>query len=81
MIEFESKLKKWGNSFGVVVPKSILNEGGLKENFKVQVMIKTEKTPLENAFGSLKDWKIDSQRFKDETRKNELESENRKWKK
>jgi antitoxin component of MazEF toxin-antitoxin module len=81
MTEFESKLKKWGNSFGIVVPKRILNEEGLNENFKVQVMIKTEKSPIKKAFGSLKGWKIDPQKFKDEARKQEKEAEKRKFKK
>ncbi len=32
----KSKLKRWGNSYGVVVPKRLVEEEGLKEGEEVE---------------------------------------------
>lgn len=74
MIEIRSKLRKWGNSFGIVVPQSVLN-GEIKENDEITVFITTQNNNLKDVFGMLKDWKIDSQKFKDEIRKEEAKDE------
>lgn len=39
MEQIRTKVKKWGNSFGVVIPKEIVNSKGLKENSDVSVTI------------------------------------------
>ena len=60
-------LRRWGNSFGVVIPIEILKEEGLKEGQEVIIEI-SRKKDTRNIFGSLKDWKIDSQKVKDRSR-------------
>lgn len=74
MIEIKSKLRKWGNSFGIVVPQSALN-GEIKENDEITVLITTQKSSLESIFGILKNKKLDAQKIKDEIREEEAKDE------
>lgn len=56
MIEIKTKLRRWGNSLGVVVPLSSLkNNGELKENEEVTVFITKQQPNLKKLFGS---WKL-----------------------
>ncbi len=81
MIEVKTKLRRWGNSFGVVVPLDKVNNAGVKEGEEVTILIsKTNRNVVDEIFGSLKGWKIDTQKVKDELRREEKESERRKWK-
>ncbi len=32
-------MKRWGNSFGVIIPKSLVEEEGLKEGEQVEVSV------------------------------------------
>lgn len=55
MIELKTKLRKWGNSFGVVVPINSLQTENLKENEEVRVFITSErKVDLRKLFGKHK---------------------------
>ena len=74
MIEIRSKLRRWGNSFGIVVPQSALN-GEIKENDEIIVLITTQNLSLENVFGILKNKKLDAQKIKDEIREEETKDE------
>lgn len=66
----QTRLRKWGNSFGIVVPVETLQKKNISEGEEVIVEIE-KKTPLTEIFGSLKNWKIDSQKAKEEMRKEE----------
>ncbi|MEK6889327.1 MAG: AbrB/MazE/SpoVT family DNA-binding domain-containing protein [Nanoarchaeota archaeon] len=44
MDEVVTKLKKWGNSYGVLLPIKIVNEQKLKENSEVVISVKPHKT-------------------------------------
>lgn len=61
------KLRKWGNSMGIVIPSEILRENSLKEGEDVIIEIK-KKEGMRKIFGSLRNLKIDSQKMKDELR-------------
>jgi len=39
-MQAKSKLKRWGNSFGVVVPKELVEKEGLKEGELVEVSVR-----------------------------------------
>ena len=54
MIEFRSKLKKWGRSFGVVVPMDELRKFNIDENTTVEIMITKQESPLRKHFGKAK---------------------------
>ena len=63
----KTRLKAWGNSFGVVVPREIVLEKKLKPNEEIFIEI-TKKGNLSDFFGKSKT-KIDAQKIKEETRK------------
>lgn len=66
----QTKVRKWGNSYGIVIPSESLKEKNLKDGEEVLVEIE-KKSSVKEIYGSLKYWKINSQKFKDEIRKNE----------
>ena len=67
MVEIEAKTRKWGSSIGVVLPKEVVDEIGIKPDEKITIDIK--KRPLaKEFFGLLKDWKRPTQEIKDEIR-------------
>lgn len=39
-MQAKSRLKRWGNSYGVVVPKEIVEKEGLKEGELVEVSVR-----------------------------------------
>ena len=39
MEQIRTKVKKWGNSFGVIIPIEIVNRKGIKENSEVSITI------------------------------------------
>lgn len=62
------KAKKWGSSLGVVIPSKIVKEEKLREGDEVVIEIRKKRT-IKEVFGSMKGLKIDSQKMKDELRK------------
>ena len=65
----EATVKKWGNSFGIVLPKEIVEKEGLKENKKIVISI-IKKADLSDIFGSLKGKiRMSGQKMKDLSRK------------
>ncbi|MBS3095779.1 hypothetical protein J4231_03805 [Candidatus Woesearchaeota archaeon] len=58
MIEVETRLKTWGNSIGIVIPKEKIEKERLKIDQNVRVIISpTKMLKVENIFGKLKGWK------------------------
>lgn len=67
-MEAEVIAKKWGNSFGVILPSEIVKGENIKENEKIVIEIK--KRQLGRALtGILKDWRKDPQTIKEEARR------------
>jgi len=55
MIEIKSKLRRWGNSFGIVIPQRFVEEEKAKEGDEVTVLIKKdEDNILKEMFGTFK---------------------------
>ncbi len=50
MIISRAKLKRWGNSFGVLIPKEIVEKEGLREGEEVQVSV-TKASDIKHLFG------------------------------
>ena len=44
MEQIKTKVKRWGNSFGVVIPMEIVTRRGLKENSDISVTIEPNNT-------------------------------------
>ena len=49
-MQAKSKLKKWGNSYGVVVPKEIVEKEGLREGEVVEISVR-KAVEVERLFG------------------------------
>ena len=55
MIELSTKLRKWGNSFGIVVPIGSLQEENVKEGDEVTILMKKKRgNTLRETFGTYK---------------------------
>ena len=54
MIEIKTKLRKWGNSFGVVVPQKFVVEENAKEGDEITILFKKRKPNLRKLFGAHK---------------------------
>ncbi len=56
MIELKSKLRRWGNSLGVIVPQKVIENEKVQEGDQITILIKIEKEDniLEEMFGTFK---------------------------
>ena len=54
MIEVESKLRRWGRSIGLVVPKKIVETEKLKEGDSVKLVLAKKSNVLKEVFGTLR---------------------------
>ena len=70
MIEIKTKLQKWGNSFGIVVPLGIAMQQEMKNGDEISVLLKKrQKTNvLKETFGKLKFKKSVEQMMKETDR-------------
>ncbi len=55
-MEFQDiKVKKWGNSFGIIIPKDIVDKQNIIEGGTVSINIQSKnKTKVKDIFGLLK---------------------------
>jgi hypothetical protein len=67
-IQTKTKIREWGNSFGIIIPKEFIIQEGLKPNDSVSVKIE-KKRSLEDFFGEGKGKIKDVQKEKNEARK------------
>ena len=68
VIQTKTKIREWGNSLGVIIPKEIVIKEGLRANEQVVVSI-SRKDTLEDFFGKGKGKIKDAQKAKNEARK------------
>ena len=54
MQELDVKLRKWGRSFGVVIPKETVNGEKFKEGDDMKIIITRKTNVLRETFGTLK---------------------------
>ncbi|MAE13069.1 hypothetical protein CMO92_00750 [Candidatus Woesearchaeota archaeon] len=66
MIATDTKLKAWGNSVGIVLPKKELQEEGLEIDDEVEITIKKKTNVLREVFGTLKGVKRKTDKTTDE---------------
>jgi antitoxin component of MazEF toxin-antitoxin module len=50
MITSKSRVKRWGNSFGVLIPKEMVEKEGLKEGEEVGVSV-VKTSDIKHLFG------------------------------
>lgn len=68
MLEFDTKVKKWGNSLGVILPKFELEKREIGENETLHIIVMKKNRNIRKTFGMLKGWKT-GQQIKDISRK------------
>ncbi len=56
MISCEARVKKWGSSMAVIIPKTMAKKDGLKVNDKVRLMVNKPNNVIAETFGALKGW-------------------------
>ena len=80
MVEFEGEVRKWGNSFAVILPRDKFRGNRLKVGKKLRFITMDKGVDLKKEFGSLKHiLKRSTQDIKNELRKEEFEAEKRKY--
>jgi antitoxin component of MazEF toxin-antitoxin module len=67
MVKARTKIRKWGDSLGVVIPSDLVKDMGFKPGDEVEVELRKSKNILD-LFGKAKFGGIDTQKLKDETR-------------
>jgi len=66
-MEFETVARKWGNSLGLTLPKSVIEEENIQENEKIKLLVIKQNSPLKSTFGMVrKKLKSDTQKIKNE---------------
>lgn len=59
------KVKKWGNSLGIILPAKLVKNEKIQENEIIEIKIKKIENPLKETFGTYK-FKKSTQEIKDE---------------
>ncbi len=54
MIEVEARLRRWGRSFGIVIPMEVIMKERLREDEKIKVLVRKEESPIRKTFGTVK---------------------------
>lgn len=54
MASADVKLREWGNSYGIVLPKDKVIEEGLKVDDELRIEFKKKKSPLREIYGAAK---------------------------
>jgi len=56
MENINTKVKKWGNSFGIILPAEIIKQNKIKEGTNIEIRLTTKnKTKARDIFGILKE--------------------------
>ena len=54
MIEVEAKVRKWGRSLGVVIPKDKIRDEKIKEDETISLLTTKKPNVLRETFGTMK---------------------------
>ena len=55
MENINTKVKKWGNSFGIILPAEIIKQNKIREGTNIEIrLITKDKTKVKDIFGILK---------------------------
>lgn len=54
MAEVTTKIRKWGNSFGIIIPQEIIKRKGLREGEEVDAILIKKGNVLRETFGTHK---------------------------
>lgn len=65
MLKFKAIPRKWGNSIGITLPNEVVEQGNIKTEKEVEILVIEKKVDLSKIFGSL-NIKSSTQKIKDE---------------
>jgi putative addiction module antidote len=65
MEELTTKIRKWGNSYGIIIPQEILKRKNIKEGEKIDAIIIKRGNVLKETFGTAKFKKSTEQMMKE----------------
>ncbi len=65
MTELVTKVRKWGNSYGLIIPQAIMQSKHLKEGEEVEAIIIKKSNVLRETFGTMKFKKSTEQMMKE----------------
>ena len=65
MTQIETKIRKWGNSYGIIVPLYSLDEGRFKENEEIIAILIKKGNVIKETFGKVKFKKSTEQMMKE----------------
>lgn len=54
MTELTTKIRKWGNSYGIIIPHEVLRDKGMKEGEEIDAILVKKGNVLRETFGSHK---------------------------
>ncbi len=54
MAEITTKVKKWGNSFGIIIPLEVLKSKRIREGEEIDAIIIKKSNVLRETFGTIK---------------------------
>jgi|TARA_Y100000310_G_C20656600_1_gene802271 antitoxin component of MazEF toxin-antitoxin module len=54
MIEVEGKVRKWGRSLGIIIPRDKVKSEGIRENQSIKMIIAKKGNVLRETFGAFK---------------------------
>ncbi len=54
MTELTTKVRKWGNSFGIIIPVEVLRRKGIKEGEEIDAILIKKGDVLRETFGTHK---------------------------
>ncbi len=57
MIEFKTKIRKWGNSLATIIPNNVVEMAKLKAGKNIRFLMPIKEITSEKRFGKLKGWK------------------------
>jgi len=67
VLKSRAKLRAWGNSIGIILPKGELSREHLHIDDEVEVFVRKKANPLKDTFGKLKEFRARSGKSTDET--------------
>lgn len=67
MTELTTKIRRWGNSYGIIIPADVLKEKDMKEGEEVDAILlkKKKRNVLQETFGTWKFKKSTEQMMKE----------------
>lgn len=73
MVSIEAEVKKWGNSFAIIIPSEVVEKENIREKQKIRLLLMRRRESihaLKETFGMLKGKLTKTgQQFKDEARR------------